>query len=284
MPPDLAVRKAATLEILDCRKDGGSIRITTPSADRDRDRVLPLGGRVDRYLRNPIVTWAHQTWEPWQTIGRTDQLEVSEAGMVAQFTLREPVNDQDPQHIVRQLWGERWINASSIGFQPLQATPNDLGGLDFMVWELLEWGLVPIPANADALRLAYDAHPAAAKSYSGWLVKAGRVLSKANEKRLRDAHGLISEVLDQIAEDDEGDGKSGPRTFPALPRDPRAIAEAIVAQLPWLASPEAAAAALAPLLAPGTPPAPAPHAAPAPIDLTSLHAALGGLKAALSKE
>lgn len=266
MPPELAVHKAAAIEVVDLRKDGGQIRITTPSADRDRDRVLPLGGRTDRYLRNPIVQWGHMTYEPWQTVGRTTQLEVSEAGMVALFDLRAPAADSDPQHIVLQLWGEGLINAASIGFQPLQVAPNDIGGLDFLAWELLEWSLVPIPANADALRLAYDAHPAAAKGYSGWLVKAGRVLSKANEKRLRGAHAAIGEVLDQL-----GDGEDAPEDDPA-----KALA------LPdWLASPEEAAKALAPYLTPGTPPAPAP--APAPIDLTAIRNALAGLKAAGTK-
>jgi hypothetical protein len=258
MPPELAVTKAATLEVLDLRKDGGAIRITTPSADRDRDRVMPLGGRVDRYLRNPIVQWGHMTYEPWQTVGRTDTLEVNEGGMTAAFTLRAPVNDADPQNIVMQLWGERFINSASIGFQPLQATPNDLGGLDFMAWELLEWSLVPLPANADALRLAYDAYPAAAKGYTGWLVKAGRVLSKANEKRLREAHTSIGDVLAQLG-DEEGDD-TPPKLF--LPD--------------WLATPEATAKALAPFLAPGISPAPAP----APIDLTAIRTALAELKAA----
>lgn len=260
MPPELAVHKAAVLDLLDIRKDGGSIRITTPSADRDRDRVLPLGGRTDRYLRNPIVQWGHQTWEPWQTIGRTDTLEVSEAGMVATFTLREPANDADPQHIVRQLWGEQLINSASIGFQPLQATPNDLGGLDFVSWELLEWSLVPIPANADAIRLAYDAHPAAAKGFSAWLVKRGRVLSAKNEGRIRTAADALGQVLGELDDDEDADK---------------------AASLPdWLASPEALVKVLAPLLTLGTLPAP-PAPTPAPIDLRALSAALGGLKAVL---
>ena len=267
MPPELAVRKAAALEVVDLRKDGGAIRITTPSADRDRDRVMPLGGRVDRYMRNPIVQWGHQTYEPWQTVGRTLTLEVTEAGMVAAFELREPATDSDPQHIVRQLWAEGLISAASIGFQPLQAAPNDMGGLDFMSWELLEWSLVPIPANADALRLAYDVHPAAAKGFTAWLVKAGRVLSKANERRLRTAHASIGEVLDQLGDDageDEEEEMGAGKAF-ALPD--------------WLATPEALAKALAPHI-PGTPPAPAP----APIDLSAIRDALRGLRAAAGRK
>lgn len=265
MPPELAVRKAAALEVVDLRKDGGSIRITTPSADRDRDRVMPMGGRTDRYMRNPIVQWGHMTYEPWQTVGRTTSLEVADAGMVATFDLREPTTDADPQHIVRQLWAEKLINAASIGFQPLQATPNDLGGLDFVSWELLEWSLVPIPANADALRLAYDAHPAAAKGFTAWLAKAGRVLSKANEQRLRQAHASIGEVLAQLEDEDDEEMDAG-KAAPTLPD--------------WLASPEALAKVLAPHL-PGTPPAPAP---PAPIDLTAIRDALRGLKVAAGRK
>ena len=35
--------------------------------------------------------------------------------------------------------------------------PNEFGGNDITAWELLEWSLVPIPANQDALRLAAKA-------------------------------------------------------------------------------------------------------------------------------
>jgi len=241
-------KAAATIELLAVEKAGGAIRISAPTLDRDADRVLPGGARLDAYLRNPVVQWGHAYSEPWQTIGRTTDLSVTEAGgLDAIFELREPAHDADPQHIVRALWEQRFINAASIGFKPAAAVPNDFGGVDFTSWELLEWSLVPIPANRESLRLAFDAYPLAAKAYTA---KAGRVLSKANEAKLRSVYHAIGAVLEQLA-DEADEGK-------ALP----------VAALPDLTDL-------------GTPPT---DAAPsADIDVTDLLTALRGLRSVTTR-
>lgn len=135
-------------------ESGGRILITTGSADRDRDRVSPTGAILDNYLKNPVVMWGHSYSNPADVIGRATNLEVSETGIVADFELRPAANDFDPQNVVRLLWDGGWVRTASIGFQPVAAQPNDLGGLDYKTWELLEFSLVPIPANQDALRLA----------------------------------------------------------------------------------------------------------------------------------
>jgi hypothetical protein len=194
------LKAQAQIDVKHVRKDGGDIRITTPQLDRQRDRVLPAGGRLDNYRRNPVVQWGHAYQEPWQTIGRTLDLSITADGIDASFELREPASETDPQHIVLQLWNERFINTASIGFQPLEATPNDFGGLDFVEWELLEWSLVPIPANASALRLALEQHPAAAKAF-GMVVKRGRVLSAKNEERIRTIAELAQAMLDELNAD-----------------------------------------------------------------------------------
>lgn len=191
-------QKLATFEILEATKAAGAIRITTPSLDRDRDRVMPLGGVLDAYRKNPIVQWGHQYTEPWQTIGRTTDISVTPDGIDVLFELRDPVNAMDPMHIIRQLWNEKLINTASIGFRPLEAKPNEDGGLDFTSWELFEWSLVPIPANRDAVRLM-----SATKSAKDQFFKAGRVLSKANEARLREAYDAIGSVLEQLGDDGE---------------------------------------------------------------------------------
>lgn len=193
--------KEIDLSILETRKDGGKILISTPSFDRDADRVLPMGGRVDDYLKNPIVQWGHNYYDPWATIGRTTSLEITPDGLVADFELRPAANDLDPQNIVLLLWNGGWVKTASIGFKPEAAAPNERGGLDFTGWSLLEWSVVPIPANQDALRLAHESYPKAMSAYTKAL-KAGRVLSTANEQKLRDARDAIDSVLSQMPAED----------------------------------------------------------------------------------
>jgi len=163
------VDKQFDFELLEHREDGGKIRITTPAADRVGDRVMPRGARTDAYLKNPIVQYGHNYDDPWATIGKTNALDVSDDGIVADFTLRPAANDADPQTIVRLLWAGKWLRSSSIGLLPHKAIPNDAGGNDYPDWELLEWSLVPVPMNPQALSMALKAFTPE--------VKEGRVVS-----------------------------------------------------------------------------------------------------------
>lgn len=153
----MTIHKTFEIKVLDQHKSGGRILINTGGLDRDRDRVIPDGANVDAYTKNPVVQWAHNYKDPWATIGKTIKLERTADGLVADFELRPPVNDADPQNIIMGLWNGGWVRTASIGFIPTQGKPNKEGGTDFSAWDLLEFSLVPIPANADALRLAVKA-------------------------------------------------------------------------------------------------------------------------------
>ena len=159
------IRKQFDIVVKEKRPDGGQIRISTGAVDRDKDRVLPSGARIDNYMKNPVVQWGHNYHDPWATIGKTNDLVIDANGITADFTLRPAANEHDPQHVIRLLWDGGWINAASIGFDPSVGESdagkswqeNELGGYDFTDWDLLEWSLVPIPANQEALRLAVKA-------------------------------------------------------------------------------------------------------------------------------
>ena len=149
--------KTFTAELVSKSDAGGRITISTAACDRDRDRVMPRGVLLDNYQKNPVVMWGHSYYQPSDVIGRTVNLETTDGGIMADFELRPAANDQDPQNIVRLLWDGGWVRTASIGFRPIEMQPNEFGGNDITAWELLEWSLVPIPANADALRLAAKA-------------------------------------------------------------------------------------------------------------------------------
>ncbi len=149
--------KSFYADVVEKTGTGGRILITTNACDRDRDRVMPHGVKLDNYLKNPVVMWGHSYDKPTDAIGKTTNLEITDNGIVAGFELRPAANDQDPQNVVRLLWDGGWIRTASIGFRPLIAEPNEFGGHDFKEWELLEWSVTPVPANAAALRLAAKA-------------------------------------------------------------------------------------------------------------------------------
>jgi hypothetical protein len=223
--------KTLDFQVLEKADNGGRILISNASFDRDADRVFPLGAQIDSYLKNPVVQWGHGYDSPWQTVGRTTGLEITPDGIVASFELRPAANDQDPQNIVKLLWDGGWIRTASIGFIPKAAQPNQSGGNDFTQWELLEWSLVPIPANSEALRMSIKAldtqaepMPAITKGIEQIELKRGRVLSSANEGKLRGAYDAIGAVLAQIAQEPEQNAPQQEPEAKSEPDDQTAVA------------------------------------------------------------
>jgi hypothetical protein len=56
---------------------------------------------------------------------------------------------------------------------------------------MLEFSIVPVPANQEALRLAV-------KNFKSTLEKSGRVLSSSNEKKVRTAVDMLNSVLETL--------------------------------------------------------------------------------------
>lgn len=135
------------------RKEGWIVA-STPAVDRDADRVLPTGMRLENYKQNPVLMYGHRYDEPWTLIGRAAEIEVDADGIRILPELREPASDSDPMHIIKALWDSGLLRAASIGFNPIQYMDNAFGGKDITASELLEISLVPIPANQEAMRLA----------------------------------------------------------------------------------------------------------------------------------
>lgn len=196
---------------LELQKDGDWIIGSTPSPDRDQDRVIPSGIDVSNFQKNPTLFFGHNYSDPWALIGKVAEFSIGSDGMKFRPELRSPVNDGDPMTIIKSLWDSGLLRAASIGFIPKAGKPNEYGGTDFTSIELLEISIVPIPANQEALRLSMkaldeqvDALPqAVTKTFEVPEAKRGRVLSAANEKSLRGAYEQIGSVLAQIAQEPE---------------------------------------------------------------------------------
>lgn len=131
-----------------------SIVINTPALDHMSDRVLPDG--VDRSVfdRNPVVLWLHDAYGNTDAagipIGKATRVSVTSDRIDA--TWRWLTGDPFVSR-VKNAWDQGVINAASVGFIPTEFRPNKDGGYDIIHWTLLEFSLVPIPANPDAVRL-----------------------------------------------------------------------------------------------------------------------------------
>jgi hypothetical protein len=173
--------------------------LSTEAEDRDGDVLLASGGDASNYLKNPVVLFGHNYGDPNAIVAKALEItSIPGVGIKLVFQFLERGISQTAD-LVRALWDQKFLNAMSIGFIPKAFEPRPEGGLIFTAFEILEGSIVTIPANASALRLALDA-----TEYS---TKSGRVLSAANEGKIRRAVETLTEVLAQLDKADDEEGK-----------------------------------------------------------------------------
>ena len=127
-------------------------------AANERARTAPeidlAGLRFDNYRRNPVVMWAHdftgRSPSGGLPIGRTLSISRSgDGGITAEFEFLE--DDPFAQRI-RNAWDRGFLQAASISWLPIESVPAKSGGARDVRAELLEWSIVSVPADPDALR------------------------------------------------------------------------------------------------------------------------------------
>ncbi len=138
---------------------GNRYRITIAASEKVRQppELDFKGLSTDNYLRNPVVMWAHdavgRSPSGGLPIGRTLSLAKTGAGeMIADF---EFLSDDPFAQRVKNAWDKGFLRAASVSWLPLETTPASDGGWRDTRSELLEWSIVSVPADPDALR---DAH------------------------------------------------------------------------------------------------------------------------------
>ena len=212
MPANDMVRKFFSVETKTINLDLGIFEamISTEDVDRDGDIVRATGAKIENYLKNPVVLFAHDYGDP--PIARALSIEILPGrGLRATFQFPE-WGSYEQADVIRRLWAAGFLNATSIGFIPLDWKRVDgqpmaegefyWGPKEFTSWELLEFSIVPVPANQSALRLAVKALHQATEA------KRGRVLSARNEQRIRNAQAALSEVLESLGEQPEPDDEN----------------------------------------------------------------------------
>lgn len=210
----MLIRKTFPFESKVIDEEAGifEIIITTEEKDRDRDIVRATGGKIENYLRNPVVLLFHDYAD--FPVARTLSLEIMPGrGIKATFQF-PPWGTYERADIARKLYVAKFLNAASIGFIPEESIPLEKdrpwGPQDFVLWELLEWSLCGVPSNQSALAVRSVGNAAGMKEYLqrrldeiiDVVTKRGRVLSAANERKLRDAAANITEVLAQLENDE----------------------------------------------------------------------------------
>jgi HK97 family phage prohead protease len=137
-------------------EDGNVFRfvISTSNSDRDKDVIKVDGWRFENYNKNPVVLFGHNYRSLPVATGSPPTVEGDKVLSNADFSATKSDAFADT---VRQFVKAKVLRASSVGFDPLKWVFDETRrGYDFVEQELLEWSIVPVPANAEALQLAKD--------------------------------------------------------------------------------------------------------------------------------
>jgi HK97 family phage prohead protease len=166
-----------------------TITISTANVDRMGDTINPAGWKLDNFLRNPTVLWAHDT--SMLPVAKANQVWVAgdKLKAIAEFT---PADMSRFNDTVFQMYKKGFLSATSVGFHPLKYAfsddPQRRSGIDFLEQELVEFSCVPVPANADALIEARSAG-----------VNIGPVLQWAEKIINLNAHGQPDTLARRVA-------------------------------------------------------------------------------------
>ncbi|MGH9256753.1 MAG: HK97 family phage prohead protease [Vicinamibacterales bacterium] len=121
--------------------------ISTGAVDRDNDTIDPHGWQLDNYRKNPVVLWAHAYAQ--LPLAKALDVRVEGTRLVADAEFA----DHDFANTVLRLIDGGFLRATSVGFRPHKSVRNEQrGGVDYIEQELLEFSVVPVPANAAAVR------------------------------------------------------------------------------------------------------------------------------------
>lgn len=154
-PAGAVVRMAAAVRSKALEDEDRTVEfiLSTDSVDRDQDSIDQNGWKLAAYKKNPVVQWGHDY--RLLPVGRAKNIRVENGKLMAkcEFTPKgmHPFNDT-----VFEMTKAGFLNACSVGFRPIKyewpaPTERRPRGIDFREVELLEWSIVPVPANAEAL-------------------------------------------------------------------------------------------------------------------------------------
>lgn len=136
------------------KKEDGSLMAfaSTPAKDRDGDVIQWDAWELDNYLKNPVI----QPFHDYRAfpVGKATDIQMTEDGLIFTPVFADGTQEgKDAQY----LYQNGFLNAFSVGFIVKDGYMDKAeASYNITKAELLEISIVPVPANQEALRLAYD--------------------------------------------------------------------------------------------------------------------------------
>lgn len=177
-------------DVKDVKKRTKKFIITTKSTDRDDDIVYPKGLDTSNFMKNPVVLFAHDQRN--LPVGKAIGINRTKDSIEAEVEfLPEGVDEVADK--VYTLVDLGFLKGASIGFKPTEYDYVEergvYGGYDITKSELLEFSIVPVPSNPEALAKSYEEGN---KFLRKW---AKDILDYKEEKEVKEEKPVEEEVL-----------------------------------------------------------------------------------------
>lgn len=169
--------------------------ISTAAVDRMGDTIKVDGWRLDTFRKNPVVLWAHDSTA--LPIARAANVRIEDGKLKARAEF-PPKGTTSMSDSVFDMLRLGFLNATSVGFSPVKYVFSEdkdrKFGIDFLEQELLEFSVVPIPANAEAL-IEARAAGVDIEPVTEWATKllASDHIATISRDRLNQFEGLAAE-------------------------------------------------------------------------------------------
>jgi HK97 family phage prohead protease len=222
------VRDAAAAELAEGEQDAdvATFVISTRRVDSYNSTLNPNGWKRDDFLANPVVLFGH------------DQSSLPVAQDIANFvdenerligTARFTTADlYSFGNTVGRMVRAGFLRTASVGFDPLayveaedRAEDDDqFTPVDFTEQQLLEWSVVPVPANADCLVQDRSGIPEAqTRAFLGELIERGMVVGLAREAIENIRRGFGAAPIVSLGKENDDMPKETPKPVAGLKRE-----------------------------------------------------------------
>jgi len=179
---------------------------STATVDRYGDSIVQTGWEIGNYVKNPVIPWGHNYKDPAVAMATEVGLRDGNLYFKAKFPSIEelctdPSKPSEWALFVDSIYNSYkggYLRAFSVGFIPLEYEGNWEDGYVFTKAELLEVSCVTVPANPEALVLAF---------------KEGVLTDRQKGIMLKQADKLIKALTDNAESTDNEDMNEATKTY-----------------------------------------------------------------------
>ena len=126
------------------------LAVSTEHMDRSGEIVRQAGLDADLYMKNPVILNSHNYYGIENIVGVTTRLYPGMVDGVAATLADGKWAPTEAGEMAEALWQADCLHAASVGFIPTEFDAKDQSIIT--KWQLLEYSVVPVPANGWATR------------------------------------------------------------------------------------------------------------------------------------